>query len=88
MVVAARHLPLVQQLSWRFSVVGTVVFCVRSLAQIKLNHRPQQHFGLIRNGRLILPALLMGHFNFIPQRSLQIRELICIPLLRDVLRCL
>lgn len=85
--MAAQHLPPMQQLSRRFTVVGTV-FDVRSSAQIKLNHSPQQYFSLIMNGRLILPASLMGHFNFIPQRSLQIRELICIPFLRDVLCCL
>lgn len=63
MVMAAQHIPPMQQLSRRFTVVSTVVFEVRSLARIKLNHCPQQRFSLIINGRLILPASLMAHFH-------------------------
>lgn len=86
--MAAQHFPPMQQLSRHSTVVGTVVFDVRSLTQIKLNYCAQQCCSLIMNGRLILPASLMGHFNLIPQRSLQIMELICIPLLEDMLCCL
>lgn len=86
--MAAQHLPPMQQLSRRSTVVATVVFGVRSLTQIKLNYCAQQRCGLIMNGRLILSASLMGHFNLIPQRSLQIMELICISLPGDVFCCL
>lgn len=63
MAMAAQHLPPMQQLSRRSTVVSTVVFDVRSLAQTKLNHCAQQRFSVIMNVSLILPASLMGQFN-------------------------
>lgn len=82
-VMAAQHLP--QQLGTCFTVVDTVVFAWRSLAQIMLNCCPQQHFVLIVNGGLIILASWMDCFNFILWKSFQMRELVGIPLLRDVL---
>lgn len=60
-MLAAQHSPPVQQLS-SCHTVGPVVFSVRSLAQIKMNHCPQQNFSLIINGRLI--GVTNGSFPF------------------------
>lgn len=75
-------------LSRRAALMLGTAFDVRSLAQIKLNHCPQQHFSLTAEKRLILPVSLVDCFDLIHQRSFWIRDQICIPVLRNVLCCL